>query len=303
MRHYFLSTHQAARRVAGLIVTVALGSWAPAARAQSAAPFGISQMQVGAQASWSKQMSERTKLNPLDQFHSQRNNYGLGLNGRLQWSLIDLLFNTNRPKTGAGAFRIVDVMAAEAGAGYLQDNLDSRGGYVDIKETDNTIWWNAGIDLGLAGLVRVVPLVDVGVKCRYSFYYNATFMGTSYYVKDNPVNIGGGFLGTTYSYEKSDRNLKAYGGNYVWSGLLRVGRFYGEFTPFRGFNSGRNPNPTYVNVLDIKYQYGSSGGTWAPYVGLQVGMGTTKASEEYSGSASTFSRNWVQVSIGKMTSF
>ncbi len=301
MAHRFLSTHRAVGRVAALISILALGSWAPVAHAQSAAPFGISHMQVGAQASWSKQMSERTKLNPLEQFHSQRNNYGLGLNGRLQWSLIDLLFNGS--KSGSGFFRIVDVMAAEAGVGYLQDNLDSRGGYVDIKETDNTLWWNAGIDLGLAALVRPVSAVDVGVKCRYAFFHNATFMGTSYIIKEQPVNIGGGFLGTTYTYEKSDRNLKAYGGNYVWSGLLRVGRFYGEFTPLRGFNNGRNVNPTYVNVLDLKYQYGSGGGGWAPYVGVQVGLGTTKDREEYSGSSSAFSRNWVQVSIGKMTNF
>lgn len=298
MLHFIVS----AGRVAGVALLLALGPLAPAARAQSAAPFGISQMQFGPQYSWSNQMSEQTKLNPIDQYHSQRNNYGLGLNGRIQWSMIDLLLDPG--KTGAGAFRIVDVMAMEAGAGYLQDNLDSHGAYIDIKETDNTLWWNFGIDLGLAALVRVVPTVDVGVKCRYSGYINATFMGTKYIVSDNPINIGGGYLGTSYSYEKGDRDVKGYGGAYVWSGLLRVGHFYGEFTPLRGFDVGEhNANPTYVNVLDLKYQYGSLKGAWAPYVGLQVGMGTTTANEEYTGSSSAFSRNWVQLSIGKMTNF
>ena len=293
-----------ARRVAVLALLLVVGPLAPAARAQSAAPFGISHMQVGLQNSWSSQMSEQTKLNPLDQHHSQRNNYGLGLNGRLQWSLLDMLHNTGNAKTRAGAFRIVDVMAAETGAGYLQDNLDSKGAYVNIKETDRTLWWNFGIDLGLAALVRVATTVDIGVKCRYSGYFNATFMGTKYNVSANPINIGGGYLGTSYSYEKGGRDLKGYGGAYVWSGLARAGRLYGEYSLMRGFNKNdRNANPTYVNVLDLKYQYGSPKGAWAPYVGLQVGLGATTASDEYSGFNSTFSRNWVQVSIGKMTNF
>ena len=51
------------RRLAALTFLLAVGSLAPSARAQSAAPFGISHMQVGLQNSWSSQMSEQTKLN------------------------------------------------------------------------------------------------------------------------------------------------------------------------------------------------------------------------------------------------
>ena len=254
-----------ARRLAALALLLAAGPLAPAARAQSAAPFGISHMQVGLQNSWSSQMSEQTKLNPIN--HNQRNNHGLGLNGRLQFSLLDLLVNDDRTR-GQHSFRIVDVMAIEAGAGYLRE--------ADERITTNAVWWNFGVDEGLAGLYRVVPGVDVGLKCRYSSFANATFNGRD----------------------------QAYGGLPVWSGLARVGRFYGECSLMRGFNKDENyGNPTYVNVLDLKYQYGSPKGAWAPYVGLQVGMGTTTASDEYSGFNSAFSRNWVQLSIGKMTNF
>ena len=261
-----------ARRLAALALLLAVGPLAPAARAQSAAPFGISHMQVGLQASWSSQMTEPIKFNSLDQLRKYNHYYGIGPNGRLQWSLVDMLTDAFKSKTGAGAFRITDVMAFEAGAGYMRQT--------DEVSAANIMWWNWGLDVGLAGLYRVTPKLDVGLKCRYAAYSNATFRG----------GVSG---------------YQAYGGLPVWSGLARVGRFHGECSLMRGYRKGTNTAyPTYVNVLDLKYRYGKAEGrAWAPYVGLQVGMGTTTVNEGYPGIISSFSRNWVQVSIGKMSNF
>lgn len=249
----------------------------PAARAQRA-PWGLTHLHAGPQAAWSYQNQEWQAQGAEQHFRSSV--LGLGGNGRLQTSVLDLLLygKENKPihKT---RFRIADVLGVEGGLGYLhdrQDQSDVRG--TTGVSTRSTLWFKFGYDLGAMASYRVLDQLDVGIKYANFNCNNAAFASRNSY--------GQGW----------------YGGN-SWGGLVRYGRVHVEVSYLAGaseYYTAKRP----VTTFDLKYRYGhpAASAAWAPYVGLQLGIGNTPNAEG-TGVTGGFSRNWVQVSLGKMSNY
>ncbi len=279
------------------LLTLALGLGLPVTvQAQTAqaqkAPWGLTQMQFGPQLSSSKYSSEWTHLgNPC---YARNNNVAMGLNGRLQFSLLDMFLYSNEDKApGKAPFRLADVWAFESGLGYLRDKRSQSDQVSAYEKVHNTLWYSLGLDFGVVALYRVLPALDVGIRYAYLGRANSAFGQTAWARQDN-----GDLIDTPVRSNSSS----SFGGN-AWGGVVRVGRFYAEVNRNKGDDLASTVR-TYARpttTFDLKYRYADRTKTWVPYVGMQVGTGSTNL-DSYDGPASV-TRNWVQVSIGKMTNY
>ena len=220
-------------------------------------------------------------------YHNYRNNTGYGLNGRIQTSFLDLLLFGDGNALNKLKFRIVDIIAFEGGAGYLKDEVDLYDPVAVFKVNQKTLWHNVGLEAGFAFMVRVIPTVDVGVKYGYLSHLNATFGKTSY------IPMGNGEIVT------AGRSSPAYGNGSNWGFLGRYRRIYGELNLIR---DQQNRDLRILSIFDLKYRFAEHT-TWASYIGLQFGTGTVNSSDPYINLTDKVSRQWIQLSIGKMTNF
>ncbi len=259
------------------------------------APWGFTQMNFGPQLSWSKQSEDWTSNGY--QLYNRHNNLGMGLNGRIQWSFLDMLLFGEDNSLSDVKFRIVDVVGFEGGMGYLTDKASAYDQVSQFETTDKSLWYNFGIDAGLAAMYRFLPQLDLGIKYTYVAHANATFGENGHIRYDNGSLIEG----------NSGRTLKPYGNSSSWGGIGRYGKFYGEFLIMKA-----KPNYLNVNIFDLKYCLAKSDShkTWAPYVGIQIGLGKTLSGDNYNGSSgyqmgasSSYTSNWIQFTIGKMTNY
>jgi len=252
---------------------------------QEGAPWGLSQMQFGAQYS---RFQQKTDYNSgAFRYYNHRSNTGYGLNGRIQLSFLDLLLFGDGNPLNKLKFRIVDIIAFEGGAGYLKDEVDLSVPEAVFTASHNTLWHNVGIEAGLAFMVRVIPTVDLGVKYGYLSHANATFGKTSYIPQANG------------DIETFGRSAPAYGNSNNWGFLGRYRRIYLEINLLR---DQLDKDLRLLNIVDLKYRFAEHT-TWASYVGVQFGSGVVNSFDISNGEIDNVSRRWVQLSIGKMTNF
>ena len=204
-----------------------------------------------------------TKMNEDGNYN--QSNFSVGPSARAQVSLLDFLLYDDQK------FRMVDVIGFEVGTGY-QKSKTIRNDQYDDEDIVKKMWLDFGIDLGLLAKVRVIPKLDIGIKYLYLSQMNSTF-----------------------NFPKSH---SAYGNAMHWAASVRYDKFYADVNIIRGKDS----YPTHINVFDLKYTF-SEKGSWLPYVGIQVGVGKTSFESYGTDFISSRSRNWIQISVGKMTNF
>ncbi len=195
-----------------------------------------------------------------------QSNFSIGASGRIQPSFLDLFVYDDQK------FRIVDVWGFESGLGYQKYKTFRNDQYYKGEYIAKKVWYDFGFDFGVLAKIRLIPKLDVGVKYVYLSQLNSTFNFTESY--------------------------RAYGNAFNWGLSARYDKFYADIN----FIKGKIENPTHLTVFDLKYRYAEKG-AWAPYIGLQVGMGITSFDNFGTDFKSTYSRNWVQLSIGKMSNF
>ncbi len=103
-------------------------------------------------------------------YFQYENNKSIGLNSRLQFSLLDLLAQKIKPSR-APRFKVVDIIGFEQGLGYqaVYTNVDDVSNKFSAHTT--THWRNYGLDAGILTKIRLLPSIDIGVKLLFNAYY------------------------------------------------------------------------------------------------------------------------------------